>query len=180
MRVLRVTAQFSSCILWSTHRHPSIGCLRPNGWQSAMGRGSRATWLSYRQADSIPGRDTAICSKRSAEMRDLPGWRCWIAGAPQRPEEETAIGKNSLGLTEVHFDSSQRVSFIGHQDDMETALAARGDVYCQPNETPEPFGMVFVEAMYAGKPVVGRALGGALEIVTPDHAASCAHQAQHH
>jgi glycosyltransferase involved in cell wall biosynthesis len=97
-------------------------------------------------------------------MRDIPRWRCWIAGAPQRPEEETYKQElvrrvESLGLV-------QRVSFIGHRDDMDTVLAAC-DVYCQPNETPEPFGMVFVEAMYAGKPVVGRALGGAAEIVTP-------------
>jgi glycosyltransferase involved in cell wall biosynthesis len=103
-------------------------------------------------------------------MRDVPGWRCWIAGAPQRPEEETykqeLVGRvHSLGL-------SQRVSFIGHRDDMEAVLAAC-DVYCQPNETPEPFGMVFVEAMYAGKPVVGRALGGAAEIVTPDCGILC-------
>jgi glycosyltransferase involved in cell wall biosynthesis len=100
-----------------------------------------------------------------ARMRDLPGWRCWIAGAPQRVEEET-YRQELLRLT-ASLQLTSRVSFIGHRDDMETALAAC-DVYCQPNETPEPFGMVFVEAMYAGKPVVGRALGGAIEIVTPE------------
>ncbi len=88
-------------------------------------------------------------------MRELSGWRCWIAGAPQRPEEEL-YRQELLGLVNS-LRIEQRVSFIGHRDDMETTLAAC-DVYCQPNETPEPFGMVFVEAMYAGKPVVGRAL----------------------
>ncbi len=34
--------------------------------------------------------------------------------------------------------------------------------------------MVFVEALYAGKPVLGSALGGALEIVTPDCGVLCA------
>jgi glycosyltransferase involved in cell wall biosynthesis len=33
--------------------------------------------------------------------------------------------------------------------------------------------MVFVEAMYAGKPVVGRALGGAVEIVTAECGILC-------
>ncbi len=105
-----------------------------------------------------------------AELRDLGGWRCWIAGSPQRPDEE-AYAQELVRL--VHsLRLAERVSFIGHRDDIETALAA-SDVYCQPNETPEPFGMVFVEAMYAGKPVVGRALGGALEIVTADCGILC-------
>jgi len=105
-----------------------------------------------------------------ATMRHVSGWKCWIAGAPQRPEEET-YRRELLALTES-LQLSERVSFIGHRDDMETVLAAC-DIYCQPNETPEPFGMVFVEAMYAGKPVVGRALGGALEIVTPECGILC-------
>jgi len=105
-----------------------------------------------------------------ALLRNIPGWRCWIAGAPQRPEEE-AYRRELLRLA-ASLQLTERVCFIGHQDDMETALAAC-DIYCQPNETPEPFGMVFVEAMYAGKPVVGRALGGALEIVTPECGILC-------
>ncbi|HKO47017.1 MAG TPA: glycosyltransferase [Polyangiaceae bacterium] len=103
-------------------------------------------------------------------MRDVPGWRCWIAGAPQRPQEE--VYRRELVALIDSLRIADRISFIGHRDDMETALAAC-DVYCQPNETPEPFGMVFVEAMYAGKPVVGRALGGAVEIVTTDCGILC-------
>jgi glycosyltransferase involved in cell wall biosynthesis len=43
---------------------------------------------------------------------------------------------------------------------------AAADVYCQPNTGPEPFGVAFVEALYAGLPVVSAATGGAAEIVT--------------
>lgn len=103
-------------------------------------------------------------------MREVPGWRCWIAGAPQRPKEEEY--RRELVQLVDSLQIAERVSFIGHRDDMETTLAAC-DVYCQPNETPEPFGMVFVEAMYAGKPVVGRALGGAAEIVTTECGILC-------
>ena len=39
------------------------------------------------------------------------------------------------------------------------------DVFCQPNTLPEPFGIVFVEALYAGLPVVATATGGAVEVV---------------
>jgi len=105
-----------------------------------------------------------------AQIRDVPGWRCWIAGAPQRPEEETY--KQELVRQTRFLQLETRVNFVGHRDDMEMVLAAC-DVYCQPNETPEPFGMVFVEAMFAGKPVVGRALGGAQEIVTPECGILC-------
>lgn len=105
-----------------------------------------------------------------AEMRDVPGWRCWIAGAPQRPQEET-YRQELVGLIDS-LQLADRVDFIGHRDDMETTLAAC-DVYCQPNEIAEAFGLVFVEALYAGKPVIGRALGGAMEIVTTDCGILC-------
>lgn len=105
-----------------------------------------------------------------AAMRNVTGWRCWIAGSPQRPAEEAY--RRELETLVGSLRLEKRVSFIGHREDMDTTLAAC-DIYCQPNETPEPFGMVFVEAMYAGKPVVGRALGGALEIVTPECGILC-------
>lgn len=105
-----------------------------------------------------------------AAIREIPGWRCWIAGAPQRPEE--AAYKEELLRLSGALDLSGRVQFIGHRDDMEAVLAAC-DVCCQPNETPEAFGLVFVEAMFAGKPVVGRAIGGAREIVTPECGILC-------
>ena len=56
------------------------------------------------------------------------------------------------------------VRWLGERHDV-SALLASADLYCQPNLEPEPFGMVFVEALAAGLPVVTSALGGALEIV---------------
>jgi glycosyltransferase involved in cell wall biosynthesis len=44
---------------------------------------------------------------------------------------------------------------------------AAADVLCQPNLSPDAFGIAFVEGMYAGLPVVTSALGGALEAVDP-------------
>jgi glycosyltransferase involved in cell wall biosynthesis len=107
--------------------------------------------------------------------RDLPTWRCWFAGAPQRPHEQ-ALKQELLQMVDS-LGIAERVSFIGHRDDMEAVLAAC-DVYCQPNEIAETFGMVFIEALYAGKPVVGSALGGTLEIVTPDCGLLCAPAAE--
>ena len=59
---------------------------------------------------------------------------------------------------------SDRVCFLGQRRDVPRLLAA-ADIHCQPNTGPEPFGIAFIEALYAGLPVVTTALGGALEIV---------------
>ncbi|HEY0467146.1 MAG TPA: glycosyltransferase, partial [Polyangiaceae bacterium] len=105
-----------------------------------------------------------------AQLTALPRWVCWVAGAPQRPAE-LEYYRELLGLVEA-YGLTGRVHFIGHRDDMATVLSAC-DIYCQPNETPEPFGMVFVEAMFAGKPVVGSKSGGTLDIVTPECGILC-------
>ena len=44
-------------------------------------------------------------------------------------------------------------------------MLAAADIYCQPNTEPEPFGVVLVEALAAGLPVVCSRHGGALEII---------------
>jgi glycosyltransferase involved in cell wall biosynthesis len=44
-------------------------------------------------------------------------------------------------------------------------LLSAADLLCQPNLTPEPFGIAFVEALAAGLPVVASRAGGAAEIV---------------
>lgn len=156
--------------------HPLVNAPPPPDREAALQL--RAQWSAH-PGDAVilmASRFDALKGHRHllealAAMRDVSNWRCWIAGAPQRPPEE-AYQREILQLTES-LGLKERVSFIGHRDDMETALAAC-DVYCQPNETPEAFGLVFIEAMYAGKPVVGRALGGALEIVTPECGFLCA------
>jgi len=95
-------------------------------------------------------------------LRQLPGWRAWVAGGAQRPEEEKYLAglraqAQSLGLTE-------RVRFLGQRSDVPRLLRA-ADIHCQPNMGAEPFGIAFVEALQAGLPVVTTAMGGPLEIV---------------
>ena len=43
------------------------------------------------------------------------------------------------------------------------SLLNAADVFCQPNTSPEPFGLSLVEAMHAGLPVVTSGIGGACE-----------------
>lgn len=95
-------------------------------------------------------------------LRGVPGWTCWLAGGAQRRSE--AAYRRELEKTAERLGIADRVRFAGQRSDIPAVLAA-ADVLCQPNTGPEPFGIVFVEALYAGLPVVTTAMGGALEIV---------------
>lgn len=90
-------------------------------------------------------------------------WQLWIAGAPQRPAE--AALERGLRERAVQLGVADRVRFLGERRDVAACFRA-ADIHCQPNTGAEPFGLVFVEALYAGLPVVTTAMGGALEIVT--------------
>lgn len=95
-------------------------------------------------------------------LRGRADWTAWIIGGPQRDHEKTYLAElqqqaERLGI----FD---RIRFAGQRDDVPRLLAS-ADVHCQPNTGPEPFGVAFVEALYAGLPVVTTAMGGPLEIV---------------
>jgi glycosyltransferase involved in cell wall biosynthesis len=55
------------------------------------------------------------------------------------------------------------VRFLGFRSDSRRLIAA-SDVFAMPSPE-EPFGLVFIEAMAAGIPVLGIASGGAPEVV---------------
>jgi glycosyltransferase involved in cell wall biosynthesis len=95
-------------------------------------------------------------------LKGLDGWVCWFVGGSQRPGEvnyakllEAEAGRLGLG---------GRVRFLGARRDVSRLLAA-SDIFCQPNTRGEPFGLVFVEALAAGLPVVTTDLGAAAEII---------------
>ena len=89
-------------------------------------------------------------------------WEYWIAGEPQGREQHAL--RASLETRATALGIAERVRFLGHVSDVATLLRT-GDIYCQINTAPEPFGLAYVEALDAGLPVVASALGGALEIL---------------
>ncbi|WP_016951914.1 glycosyltransferase family 4 protein [Anabaena sp. PCC 7108] len=102
------------------------------------------------------------------ELRDIPGWICWIAGGVQRSHETKYLEELEAQVQELGI--AERVLFLGQRSDIPSLLAA-ADIHCQPNTKPETFGIAFIEALYAGLPVVTTAIGGGMEII--DH--SCGH-----
>lgn len=64
---------------------------------------------------------------------------------------------NSLGL-------SDKIIFTGSRNDVPRLIAAL-DVVVHASSTPEPFGLVIIEGMASGKPVVATAAGGVLDII---------------
>lgn len=90
-------------------------------------------------------------------------WKLWIAGAAQRAFEE-ALEKELRAMCAAR-GLDDRVEFLGERKDVPRLLRG-ADILCQPNTAPEPFGIVFAEALYAGVPVVTTDAGGAREIVT--------------
>ncbi len=95
-------------------------------------------------------------------IKTEPDWTCWIAGGVQRPVEEERVRK--LKEQAERAGIADRIRWLGSRTDVFDLMNA-ADIYCQPNLGPEPFGVVFVEAMYAGIPVVTSNIGGPTEFV---------------
>jgi glycosyltransferase involved in cell wall biosynthesis len=103
-----------------------------------------------------------LCLEALAQLVDVPQWVCWQVGGAQRPHERRY--QDELKATAARLGIADRVRFVGARSDVPRLLAA-ADVYCQPNISPDTFGLTFIEALLAGLPVVTTAMGGALEIV---------------
>jgi glycosyltransferase involved in cell wall biosynthesis len=106
-----------------------------------------------------PWKGHSVHLRALARLRSQPEWMAWIAGGGD------AAYAQSLARLASDLGVAARVRFLGERPDVEQLLAA-ADVYCQPNVEPEPFGLVFVEALAAGLPVLASDAGGVREIVS--------------
>ena len=90
-------------------------------------------------------------------------WVLWIAGGAQRPHERAYLAEIDAEVRGLGIDS--RVRFLGERQDIRELLAG-ADALAQANIEPEPFGVIFAEALLAAVPVVTTNMGGAPEIVS--------------
>jgi glycosyltransferase involved in cell wall biosynthesis len=101
-----------------------------------------------------------------AKLKDDPRWVCWMVGGAQRPVEQEYMQAMQQKARDLGI--GERVRFLGQRSDVPRLLAG-ADIFSQPNLGAEPFGIVFIEALSAGLPVVTTAMGGPQEIIN----ASC-------
>jgi len=97
-------------------------------------------------------------------LGDLP-FRVWFVGASQTGGEAEFLERLESFVREHHME--QKVRFLGHSDNVYEHYSA-ADIYCQPNRQPEPYGFTFIEALYAGLPVIASDSGGSAEILTDE------------
>ena len=108
------------------------------------------------------GHDLLLRAAHALRDRPAGDWSIWMCGGKQRESEQGYIAELESYVAEHGLQS--RVKFLGQRSDVPDVLRA-ADIFCQPNTGPEPFGIVFVEALYAGLPIVSTNMGGAAEIV---------------
>jgi glycosyltransferase involved in cell wall biosynthesis len=87
------------------------------------------------------------------------------------------VGGSVFGLEPEFFEElktraktggiADRVRFTGFRSDVPRLMAAC-DVVCHTTRVPEPFGLVIVEAMAQGRPVIATRGGGPSEIIESD------------
>ena len=87
----------------------------------------------------------------------VPAAQLVVAGPTVAGKESYAAGleRRAVAAGGVHW--------LGQRDDMPELLADL-DALAAPSTFPEPFGLVLIEALASGVPVVGTDAGGAVEI----------------
>ncbi|MCR4405511.1 MAG: glycosyltransferase family 4 protein [Anaerolineae bacterium] len=93
------------------------------------------------------------------QIRNL---KALIVGDPD-PPAETAYLKHLQSLVQ-ELGLSDIVRFTGFYSDIPRLMASL-DVLVHSSSSPEPFGIVVIEGMAAGKPVIATRAGGVLDII---------------
>ena len=117
-----------------------------------LGAGRLVDWKGF---DTL----LAACSILESTSASDQGWKLWLAGdGPERQKLESFVQSTS--------SLKSKVRFWGFVDDIRPLMWA-SDLFVLPSHN-EPFGLVLLEAMACGLPVVASSTGGPLDIVSKD------------
>jgi glycosyltransferase involved in cell wall biosynthesis len=143
------------------HEHPDpdeFSPRRAGRWRAVVGLPDDAPLLAVLgRFDTWKGFEVALDAVPLVRAR-VPGTRLVVAGSPVQ-------GK--LGYAQALQDRAaglDGVLWAGHRDDVPDLLAD-ADVLLVPSTEPEPYGLVVVEALASGCPVVASDAGGPVEIL---------------
>lgn len=118
-----------------------------------------------------PGRYLAFLGRMGAHknpvgaihIAKLAGWPIVLAGGPQDRAEEAYFGHSVKPLVD-----GTTVSYVGPVNQVQKrAFLKEAAALIFPIEWKEPFGIVMIEAMACGTPVVARKSGSVAEVVDP-------------
>jgi glycosyltransferase involved in cell wall biosynthesis len=126
--------------------------IRVGDWPFRAEKDDYLLWMG--RLDPIKGAHRAIAAAREAGMR-------LVLAGPVQPGQEGYFRSE----IDPHLDGD-RVSFVGEVGGTRRKeLFARAKAFLMPISWPEPFGMVMVEALACGTPVIAFPEGAASEIV---------------
>jgi glycosyltransferase involved in cell wall biosynthesis len=93
--------------------------------------------------------------------------RTVLAFAGGRSESEDGAYHRRLEAIAAQAGLAGSVRFLGARGDVPDLMRA-ADVVLHASTRPEAFGLVLLEAMALGRPLIASALGGPAEVVTPE------------
>ena len=122
-----------------------------------MGFGSEPSFLYVGRLVSKKGLFTLILAFRSV-LKEIPEARLRIAGKGKMKNVLISMSK-ALGINES-------IDFLGYvPDELLNPLFSSADIFVLPSSFGESFGIVLLEAMASGTPVIGTKVGGVEEIL---------------
>jgi glycosyltransferase involved in cell wall biosynthesis len=109
------------------------------------------------------GQEVLIRSTRVLRDEGVP-IETYLVGEVFRSEHQFRSGLEKLAS---ELDVDDCVHFLGQREDAIEQIA-QSDVVVVPSTRPEPFGMVVVEAMALGRPLIATNAGGPAEMITDE------------
>lgn len=128
------------------------------GWRPAAAAGGQGgTFLYVGRLVREKGLPTLLEAFRRVALRHLHARLVIVGEGAMRSELEAWVQRHGLG---------ERVDFTGQVDHREIGrYFAAANVVVVPSKWPEPLGMVILEALYLGLPVIATGRGGVVDIL---------------